>query len=150
MGSLYSVGMSRNAVQGIAQVFGQLAAGDISGLTGNGMGNLMVMAANQAGLSIADILAKGIDDSDTNKLMNAMVQYLQEIAISSEDSRVVQQQIAKVYGLSASDLRAAKNIGTTGSVYNNSMSYQGGINKLYDMASSMWQRTSMGEMMTNI
>ena len=150
MGSLYSVGMSNNAVQGIAQAFGQLAAGDISGLTGSGMGNLMIMAANQAGLSIADILAKGINDSNTNKLMNAMVQYLQEIAISSEDSRVVQQQIAKVYGLSASDLKAAKNIGVTNAVYNNGMSYQGGINRLYDMANSMALRTSMGEMMSNV
>lgn len=150
MGSLYSVGMSNSAVQGIAQAFGQLAAGDISGLTGSGMGNLMIMAANQAGLSIADILAKGINDSNTNKLMNAMVQYLQEIAISSEDSRVVQQQIAKVYGLSASDLKAAKNIGVTNAVYNNGMSYQGGINRLYDMANSMALRTSMGEMMSNV
>ena len=150
MGSLYSVGMSQSAVTGIASAFGKLAAGDISGLTGSGMGNLMIMAANQAGLSIADILADGIDDSDTNKLMNAMVEYLQQIAISSEDSRVVQQQIAKVYGLTASDLRAAKNIGGTKSVFNSGMSYQGGINQLYNMANSMYARTSMGEMMSNV
>ena len=151
MGSLYSVGMSRNAVSGIAQAFGQLAAGDISGLTGGGMGNLMIMAANQAGLSIADILAEGLDDSNTNKLMAAMVEYLQQIAGDSSDSRVVQQQLAKVYGLTASDLRAATNMKTSmGATYNSSLNYAGAIQQLNKMANTMYQRTSIGEMMTNV
>ena len=150
MGSLYSVGMSSNSVQGIARAFGQLAAGDISGLTSGGMGNLMIMAANQAGLSMTDILADGLDASETNQLMESMVKYLQEIAISSADSRVVQQQIAKVYGLTASDLRAARNIGGTGAIASSNMSYQGGINRLYDMANTLYARTSMGEMMGNV
>ena len=60
MGSLYSVGMSHDAVQGIAGALGQLSAGDISGLNGTGYGNLLVMAANNAGLSLADILQKGL------------------------------------------------------------------------------------------
>ena len=150
MGSLYSVGMSQNAVSGIAQAFGQLAAGDISGLTSGGMGNLMIMAANQAGLSIADILADGIDDSDTNRLMYAMVDYLQIIAAESSNSRVVQQQLAKVYGLSASDLRAATNLrGSMGGISSSSLSYNGAINRLYSMAGSMGSRTSTGEMMEN-
>ena len=150
MGSLYSVGMSQNAVAGIASAFGQLAAGDISGLTSGGMGNLMIMAANQAGLSIADILADGIDDSDTNRLMYAMVDYLQIIAAESSNSRVVQQQLAKVYGLSASDLRAATNLrGSMGGIRGSSLSYNGAINRLYSMAGSMGSRTSTGEMMEN-
>ena len=151
MGSLYSVGMSQRAVTGIASAFGQMAAGDISGLTSGGMGNLMIMAANQAGLSIADILADGLDDSDTNKLMSAMVDYLQIIAAESSNSRVVQQQLAKVYGLTASDLRAATNLrGSMGAIRNSSLSYGGAIGRLNSMANSMYARTSMGEMMGNV
>ena len=149
MGSLYSVGMSRNAVSGIAGALGQLAAGDLSGLTGN-YGNLMVMAANHAGLSIADILAQGLDDSNANKLMQAMVDYLSQIADSSATSRVVQQQLAKVYGISASDLRAAKNLSSSsGAVASSMLSYGGAYGQLEKMMGSMYQRTSIGEMMTN-
>ena len=96
MGSLYSVGMSHDAVQGIAGALGQLSAGDISGLNGTGYGNLLVMAANNAGLSLADILQKGLDESSTNTLMQAMVSYLSTIANETAGSRVVQQQLAKV------------------------------------------------------
>jgi hypothetical protein len=35
MGSLYSVGMSQEAVQGIAGALGKIAAGQIDGLTGD-------------------------------------------------------------------------------------------------------------------
>ena len=151
MGSLYSVGMSKGAVSSIAQAFGQLAAGDISGLTNGGAGNLMIMAANQAGISIADILAKGLDDSGTNQLMAAMVDYLQQIAASSNESRVVQQQIAKIYGLTASDLKAATNLnGSMNTIGSSSLSYAGAIGRLQSMAGSIWQRTSMGEGFANV
>ena len=149
MGSLYSVGMNRTAVSGIAGALGQLAAGDLSGLTGN-YGNLMVMAANHAGLSIADILARGLDDSSTNKLMEAMVDYLASIADSSEGNRVVQQQLAKVYGIQASDLKAAKNLSSSSrAVANNYLSYGDAYKRMSDMMGTMHQRTSLGEMMGN-
>ena len=151
MGSLYSVGMSQNAVQGIVQAFGQLAAGDISSLQSGGAGNLMVMAANAAGISIADILSRGVNAEDTNNLMNAMVGYLQEIAESSADSRVVQQQMAKIYGLSASDLKAAANLaGSMRAIGTNGLTYKGMYGNLENMMGSMYQRTSMGEMMSNM
>ena len=113
LGSLYSVGVSNKGVSGIADALGKIIAGDISGITSGGSGNLVIMAANQAGLSIADILAEGLDSSGTNLLLRAMVDYLGKIYDSATDSRVVQQQIASVYGLTASDLKALKNLSTT-------------------------------------
>ena len=153
MGSLYSVGMSRGAVDSISQALGQIAAGQIDGLTGDGAGNLLIMAASDAGLSIADILTKGLDSSDTNKLMQAVVNYLAEIADASQDNQVVQQQLANVFGVKASDLRAATNLATKGSVntiFSESMSYDNMLYYLHDMAGSMAARTSLGEMMTNV
>lgn len=151
MGSLYSVGMSQEAVQGIAQAFGQITSGDVSGLTGNGTGNLLIMAANEAGISIADILQEGLKADETNELMQAMVNYLAEIAETSSDSRVVQQQLANVYGIKASDLKAATNLATSLSdVAGQDLTYGGMVGQLKHMMNTIRFRTSIGEGMTNM
>ncbi len=150
MGSLYSVGMSQSSVNAISQAFGQLASGDIAGLNG-GAGNLLVMAANAAGISIADILNQGLDAGNTNALMQAMVNYMGVIGNQSANSRVVQQQLANVYGIKASDLKAAGNLAkSTGSISKANMSYGNMMSQLNSMAGSMYKRTSIGEMMSNI
>ena len=150
MGSMYSVGMSQSGVEGIAGALGQLAAGQISGITGQ-YGNLLVMAAGNAGISIADALANGLDESKTNSLMSAMVTYLKGIYEDTRSSKVVQQQYANVFGLAASDLRAIANLSTgdVRNIRNNGLSYAGMMSQLNNMANTMYQRTSMGEMMTN-
>lgn len=153
LGSLYSVGMSSDAVSAISNALGQIAAGQIEGLTGGGAGNLLVMAANDAGLSIADILTDGINSSDTNKLLQAAVNYLAELSDSAADNKVVQQQLANVFGVKASDLRAATNLATgptMKNVYGTSMTYDNMLKRLNKMAGSMGSRTSMAEMLTNI
>jgi hypothetical protein len=151
MGSLYSVGMSDSAVQDIARTFGQIASGDVNGLTGSGTGNLLIMAANEAGMSIADILQDGLDATETNKLMQAMVNYLAEIAETSSDSRVVQQQLANVYGIRASDLKAATNLASSiKDVSKQNLTYSGMLGQLKDMMNTIDQRTSISEGMTNM
>jgi hypothetical protein len=110
------------------------------------------MAANDAGLSIADILTDGINSSDTNKLLQASVNYLAELAESAEDNKVVQQQLANVFGVKASDLRAATNLvlpGSTKAIYGKNMTYDNMLSQLASMAGSMGSRTSVAEMMTN-
>lgn len=153
LGSLYSVGMSESAVSGISTVLGQIGSGQIEGVTSGGASNLLIMAASDAGLSIADLLTSGLDASETNKLMQAVVNYLADLAESSKDNNVVQQQLAKVFGVTASDLRAATNLvsrGTTQDIYESSLTYSDMISRLYEMAGTMGTRTSMGEKMTNI
>jgi hypothetical protein len=154
MGSLYSVGMSQEAVQSIASALGQIAAGQVDALTnGDGAGNLMVMAANKAGKSIADILTTGLTASETNELLQATVDYLAELANTAKDNKVVQQQLANVFGVRASDLKAATNLASTGStsaVFGNSMTYGNMLGRLNAMAGTMGDRTSLGEKLTNI
>lgn len=152
LGSLYSVGMSQEATTSIANTLGQIAAGQIEGLTSGGAGNLLIMAANNAGIPIADILTNGITSEDTNSLLEAVVKYLAEISESTKDNQVVQQQLASVFGVMASDLRAAANLvlpGTINDITSKSMSYGDMMSTLYDMAGSMGSRTSIAEMMTN-
>lgn len=158
MGSLYSVGMSQEAVTSIANAIGQLAAGQVDALTsGSGAGNLMVMAANESGKSIAEILTKGLNAEETNKLLQSAVNYLAELADSSSDSRVVQQQLANVFGVKASDLRAATNLkeskdgkDSTGAIANKNLTYDNMLKRLNDMANTLYLRTSVGEGLTNI
>ncbi len=150
MGSLYSVGMSNESVQGIASAFGKIASGDITGLTGSGAGNLLVMAANKANLSIGDMLNNSLSASDTNKLFSSVVDYLGSM-YNSTKSLVAKQQLAKVFGLSASDLKAASNLSTSQryTINRTNMNYSDMINNLFTMAGSMYQRTSIGELMSN-
>lgn len=156
MGSMYSVGMSDKAVSAISTAIGQIASGDISGVTGDGASNLVIMAANQAGLSIADILNDGLSSDETNKLLYNAVQYLGDIYTSNEDSKVVQQQMANVFGVAASDLKAAANLakandrGTITSVLAETLDYSGALSQLKEMSNSMIARTSMGEMTGNM
>ena len=150
LGSMYSVGMSDSAVQGLGSVLGKLASGQIDAITNGGQGNLVIMAANQAGLSVADILNNGLDSQTTNELMNSMVDYLAKIAKDAGDSKVIQQQMASVYGMTASDLKAAANLSSSRkAVARDGLTYSGAINNLYSMANSMYARTSIGEMMAN-
>lgn len=136
MGSLHSVGF--NNTGGLSGALGKLAAGDISAVTDGGYGNLLVMAANKANLSIAEILADGLDDSKTNQLMQAMVEYLGQIYAETKNSKVVAQQFASVYGLTASDLKAAANLyGSTTNISKSVLNYSGMLGNLNRMADSM-------------
>lgn len=152
LGSLYSVGMSNQGVSSIAQALGQLAAGDVSG-TSSGAGKLLVMAASRAGMSYSDLLTKGINDSTINDLMEQMVEYLATIANSN---KVVQSQLAGIYGLRTSDIQAIRNLTNEdlNAIYGSKdyafLNYEGGINKLTAMAATIGKRMNQGEMMTNI
>lgn len=150
LGSLYSVGMSESAVKSISTALGQIAAGQIEGLEG-GSGNLLVMAANNANVPIADLLTDGIDSNETNQLLQAVVNYLADLYESSENNKVVQQQLANVFGVKASDLKAATNLATSvGDINKYNLSYDNMLRQLYTLAGSMGKRTSMGEMMSNV
>lgn len=150
LGSLYSVGMSSNAVSSIATALGQLGSGDVSGLAGSSaMQNLIVMAASRAGLSYADMLTGGLTAETTNTLLSSMVDYLQEIAES--DNKVIKSQYSQIFGLTSADLVAAKNLGeTVSSLAQNTLDYSGAINELYYQMNQLPTRLSVGEMTGNL
>jgi hypothetical protein len=142
--------MSQNAVQGLGGVLGKLAAGQLEGITSGGQGNLVIMAANNAGLSISDILNNGLNSKTTNQLMDSMVDYLAKIYEQAGESKVIQQQLASVYGMTASDLKAAVNLSRSRSAVSRSgLSYDDAVNRLYSMAGTMRQRASVSELLSN-
>lgn len=150
LGSLYSVGFSESAVGSISQALGYLGSGDISSLSGNSaLQNLLVMSMNKANLSYSDILADGLDSSSVNTLMKSMVQYLQEIAQS--DNNIVKSQLAQVFGMSISDIKAATNLASSlKAISDSSMNYGDSMKELYYQMSAITSRMSVAGMLQNL
>ena len=155
LGSMYSVGVSDSTVTKLATAIGQLASGDISGITSGGANNLLIMAANEAGVSLEGILKNGLDASQTNILLQAMVNYLANIYNETKGSKVLQQQFASIYNLSASDLKAVTNLAndnnqTIKTIANNNLTFSTAYTQLKNMANTMYQRMSLGGMLDNV
>lgn len=152
LGSLVSVGFSESAAGQIASALGMLGSGNVSGLASNtALQNLIVMSASRAGLNYSDLLVKGLDESNTNKLMQSMVTYLQEIADS--DNKVVKSQYAQIFGMNVSDLAAVKNlIGQVNSIAKNTLNYSSAVNELYDQLTwqTMTERIGVPGMLQNM
>lgn len=149
LGALYSVGMSSSAVGNISNALGQLLSGDISG-TESGAGKLLVMAAANSGVDYAKLLTDGINSSDINLLMESMVSYLQEIA---SDNKVVQSQMAGIFGIQTADIRAAKNLtGVVNDIFKSGQGYNSNsaMGMLSSMLGSVGSRMSMGAMLENL
>ena len=149
LGALYSVGMSSSAVGNISNALGQLLSGDISG-TESGAGKLLVMAAANSGVDYAKLLTDGINSSDINLLMESMVSYLQEIA---SDNKVVQSQMAGIFGIQTADIRAAKNLtGVVNDIFKSGQNYNSNsaMGMLSSMLGSVGSRMSMGAMLENL
>ena len=155
LGSMYSVGVSDSTINKLATAIGQLASGDISGITSGGANNLLIMAANEAGVSLEGILKNGLDASQTNILLQTMVNYLANIYNETKGSKVLQQQFANIYNLSASDLKAVTNLAndnnqTIKTIANNNLTFSTAYTQLKNMANTMYQRMSLGSMMGNV
>ena len=149
LGALYSVGMSSSAIGNISSALGQLLSGDISG-TESGAGKLLVMAAANSGVDYAKLLTDGINSSDINLLMESMVSYLQEIA---SDNKVVQSQMAGIFGIQTADIRASKNLtGVVNDIFKAGQNYNStsAMGMLSSMLSSVGSRMSMGAMLENL
>lgn len=111
LGSLSSVGVSDSTISSLAQGINMLGSGNISELSGNtALQNLMVMAANAAGVNYADIISGGLNANTANKLLSGLVEFTQGIAEASKYNQVVKSQYAQLFGMSVSDLSAIMNL----------------------------------------
>lgn len=146
LGSLYSVGMSSQAVQGLATALGYLGSGNINALQNSGMQNLIVMAASKMNQGYGGLLTGGLNENTTNELLKNIVEYLADIADSGNN--VVRSQLASVFGMSVSDLVAVSNLASdVAKVSKGSLNYAGAMNELYSQVNKMYSRTSIGELL---
>lgn len=104
LGSLSSMGLSDQAVNSISSAIGAVGSGNLKAINEN-MQNLVIMGANQVGLSYSDLLTGGLNAEQTDKLMTGMMRYLGTL----EGNNVVLSEYANIFGMAVSDLVAARN-----------------------------------------
>ena len=153
LGSLYSVGISENAINTIAQGLNLLGSGNVSQLTGNDQLNtLFAMSAQRAGLSYAQLLTTGVSDENVDKLLRSMIEYLQSIA-ENTSSEVLRNEYGRIFGgFSVSDLRAIQNLTSTDIGYIDAykLDYEGAHKELNAQIKEVQTRTSTAEQIENM
>lgn len=152
LGSLSSVGMSSTAIQGIAQGLNYLGTGDVQALaSNNSLQTLLAMSASRANLSYSDLLLGGLNASNTNKLLEAMVGYLKEISEQSPNL-VVRGAYGDIFNLSASDFTAVQNLSSSdiSTISANTLSYDGMLSELQNQFSALNERIPLSEKLSNI
>lgn len=105
MGSLSSVGMSANAINSLSAAIGALGSGNLSAMSSSGVQTLLMMGASRAGLSYSDMLTGGVSAENAEALMAGMVRYLGSLT----GNNVILSEYAKIFGISVSDIVAARN-----------------------------------------
>ena len=149
LGALTGTGLSEATANSIAQAVGYLGSGDIGSLSNSNMQNLLVMSASKAGLNYSDLLTNGLNAYNTNKLLYAMADYM--AGMSAGGNNVTKSQLAQTFGVSISDLTAAKQLSSSfKSIYNNMMSYSGMYGELESQMGKLVQRTAISEMISNV
>ena len=150
LGSLYGVGLSDGTVSGIAQALGMLGSGNVSGLSSSQYQNLLVMAASRAGLSYGELLTGGLTPHTTDVLLESMVEYLKEIADSS--NKVVQSELGRVFGVSMSDLQSALNLNThaISNIASQNLTYNSALLEVMAQMQQLPSRMSISTMMDNL
>ena len=144
--------MSKTAITNIAQGLNYLATGDVTSLSSNSsLQTLFAMSANRANLSYADLLTGGLNASNTNRLLEAMVEYLKEIA-ENADNQVVKGAYGSIFNLSLSDLKAISNITESeiSTLAGNNLSYTSMNSELRNQFIQLPMRMSMPEFLGNI
>ena len=150
LGALTGVGMSESTASSIAQALGYLGSGNIDALSSSDLQNLLVMAASKSGsVSYSSILENGLTAEDADALMKGLVEYLAEV--DSSGSNVVKSQLASTFGVSYSDLTAAKNLsGSISDIYGNAMSYSGMYDELSYQLDQISGRLTMAQMFDTV
>lgn len=149
-GALSALGMNDNTLTGLASAINSLATGDVEALSSSEYMNLIVMAANRAGISYADMLTKGLNEDNVNDLISQIVAYWSEIA--TETNQVVKNQYSKLFGLDMIDMTAIKNIDTNEwkKIYKETLSYSGMNSELTEQLKKIPGRMHVSEMLDNV
>ena len=152
LGSLSSLGMSEQAITNIAQGINYLATGDVTSLASNtSLQTLFAMSSNRAGLSYAELLTGGLNASNTNKLLEAMVGYLKEIA-ENADNQVVKGAYGNIFNMSLSDFQAISNLTASdiSTIAGNALTYNAMQSELQSQMNQVITRMSLPEIMSNV
>ena len=150
LGAMYESGMSRNTVDSIARGINLLGSGNINELSSNkSLQNLMLLSMDRAGLDYADILQRGLSDSDINILLSNMVDYLAEITDNTKQNNVLQSSYAGLFNMSISDMTALQNLSKS-NFKAKTLNGEGALSQALSEINKLSYRTSVAEQINNV
>lgn len=149
LGSLTGIGLSEQTAQSIATALGRLGAGDVDVLTDD-IGKLLTMSASAIGINIGEVLNEGLDAATTNKLLMSMVGYLQTLADTG--TNVTKAELAKVFGVSISDLVAVAKMQQSDirAINDDLLSYTGMYTSLRNQFNQLPSRMGIANILENL
>lgn len=151
LGTLTGVGFSDESAQSIASALGQLGSGNLDVLNSE-MGTLFTMAAASTGQNIGEMLVDGLDADTTNKLLGSVVTFLQTI-VNNNANNVTKAEMAKIFGVSMSDLIALSNLNATAleTVSKSAaLGYEQMYGELIDQFDKLPSRLGIGNILSNL
>jgi hypothetical protein len=153
LGSLYSLGMSSEAVQKLAQGVVYMSTGNYGAMANDtSLQHIFSMGATRAGgKSYSDMLKQGIDASDTNKLLKSIIEYLAEIA-STQENNVTKSAYAELLGMSVSDLSLFTSLKSEEikNLYKTTKTYDDLYNEVQSQAWKTLTRLSIAQMLGTV
>ena len=149
-GSLSALGMGDSTLTGLAGAINSLSTGDVDALAGSEYMNLIVMAANRAGISTGDLLTKGLNEKNVNDLIAQIVVYWSELA--NNTNQVVRNQYSKLFGLDMIDMTAIQNVTQKdlNTILKENLTYKGMRNELTEQLAKVALRMHPAEMLNNV
>ncbi|MCK9470213.1 MAG: hypothetical protein M0Q88_00475 [Bacilli bacterium] len=149
LGTLTGIGLSDQTAQSIATALGRLGAGDVDVLTDD-IGKLLTMSASAIGINIGEVLNEGLDAATTNKLLMSMVGYLQTLADTG--TNVTKAELAKVFGVSISDLVAVAKMQQSDirAINDDLLSYTGMYTSLRNQFNQLPSRMGIANILENL
>ena len=151
LGTFGSVGVQQSTLQSLAQGINYLGTGNITGLQGNqSLLNLMTFAASQSGLNLIDMMNRGINAKEANKLLSAIVSFGQNIGQTG--SRVAMSQYAEMFGLDVSDIVALSNLTQTdiSNILGTNLTYSGAMGELGSQLKQVGKRQHLAQQIDNV
>lgn len=151
LGSLYSLGVSDQGVQTIAQGLSYLGSGNVTALNSNApLQTLIVQSLTKAGMNYADVLANGLNADTTNKLLQAMVENLQDIS-NNTSSKVLKSAWGNIIGLNTTDLQAIRNLSSSDlvAIASSTTNYKNAIDAASQQLNQLDSRTFISEKLDN-
>ena len=110
-GAMYESGMEEGTVNKIVTAVNALGSGNVQSLSSDeGMMKLILLAMNQGGMNLADLLQGGLSATSAEKLLANVVEYVADIATTTKNNNVLEASYANTFGLSMSDMKAFINV----------------------------------------
>lgn len=154
LGAMYESGMDSSIIDKLAKGVNYLGSGNVQALAGDAdLQRLMLLSMDRIGLDYADVLQNGLTASDTNNLMKAIVEYLAQIAKSTDQNNVLASAYTGLLGMSVADLKGVTNLSNNiGAIYGSSIiSSSAAINETRNQINSnLVANTLVSERINNV